>query len=100
MLAKVFTPGTASAMYYPSLRSSVLNNLSRYNLLSSYQAMERSSTQARGQKAKCRFLRDCIDQQVLPKSMSSLSALNNSGNPFPIYIKAAAHYEHERVLWH
>ena len=93
MLTTVLSPGTASAMYYPSLRSSVLSNLSRYNLLSTYQSMERSSTQAHGQKAKCRFLRDCIDEQVLPQSMSSLSALNNSGNPFPTYIKAAVRDE-------
>ena len=90
MFATVTSISTEAAktLPYPSLRSTIFQNLSRYNLISSFQSMEKAFTQSRLQKTNCQFLRSCIEQQVIPRSLSNLSKLNNSGHPFPPHIKA------------
>ena len=49
----------------------------------SYNRMERAKIAAHNAKLRCQFLRDCLAEQVLPKSMQHLKRYNSDGHPFP-----------------
>ena len=78
-----------------------------YIVKQSYNRMERAKLAAHKAKQRWHFLRECLAEQVLPKSMQHLTRYNSNGHPFPQQQEAilldqiaAAHREKQEKFAH
>ena len=86
---------------HSTLRNNVFTSLATLNILPLFQKMERSNIKAHKQKASCFFLRDCIEEQVIPHCMSKgTMTYSTLGHPFPPHLKAAIRHQYHYELQH
>ena len=83
------SPGDANSMPHDHLRNFVFSALSPYGLRSSCLKMLSKSLQATRNKARCTFFGSCIEEHVIPRTISGLWRFNGLEHPFASHTKAS-----------
>ena len=79
----------ALSMHFRQLRHIVFTALTPYELRSSFLNLLTRSLQAHRSKARCIFLKTCIDEHIIPSSHSGLHRYNGLDHPFAPHTRSA-----------
>ena len=76
------SPSQANNLHFSRHRAIVFDALTQYGLRSSFLEMLKRSAIATKHRSTCNFLRDCIEEHIIPKSHSILKRYNGLEHPF------------------